>query len=176
MHGKDDVSFFVDGSRWFLGADDCERFKDESRPLALEFVSRMTSYLAENPRIQGPRTRVLGRVDLNERFRPNAGTRPGVCERISASRRPVGYMGGPDRGLLTIEGATGRKVYDYEGYPDPRGLWLSERGAGTDRVRGEFRYIRSFDVEDRSIQVGNEVWYREPRDCERARARLSSPQ
>jgi hypothetical protein len=43
-------------------------------------------------------------------------------------------------------------------------------------MRGEFRYIRSFDVEDRSIQVGDEVWYREPRDCERAWARLSSSQ
>lgn len=170
VHGKDEASFFVEGSRWFFRREDCEAAKSTVRPLELDFVRQLTSHLVSQPKVRGPRVPLPEFVDLNGRFRLARDASPPACEAVSLHRRQSAFLGGPDRGLIVAERPGKVDRYEYAYYWDPRSVWLRQIRATPGRLRGELLPIEATGQGGRDARVGGEIWYAHRKDCERAAA------
>lgn len=164
VHGEDESSFFVAGSRWFRSGPACEAHKHETRPLELDFVRRLTPYLAAMPELIPARTPLRSWAADGTWFRAGRGE----CEMLNFSPFPMSYQGGPQRGRLRVSSNRGDELYEYELYPDPLSIWLSPRGIDLDRLRGELHAVApaepSSDAEP-ALRVGGEPWFTTAQAC-----------
>ena len=159
VHGRDDVSFFVDGSRWFFDRASCETEKARVRPLGLAFVSSITSHLAAAgvPPPRRPLSTIAWTPRMYRAARDSAG-----CEELRLVSRSSLPVRGPHRGQLLLE--TGAS-YDYEVFPDPLALWLRLRGKGRERMSGALRLVEPPKSTSDGARVGDELWFSDPRAC-----------
>jgi hypothetical protein len=162
VHGRDDVSFFVDGSRWFFDTASCEAAKSRVRPLELAFVRSITSHLAA-ARVQPLRSPLAAVAWPPLMYRAESGA-PG-CTELGLVPRPTLPVHGAQRGLLTL--ANGES-YDYEVFPDPLAIWLSRRGKGRERMNGELRLVQPPKSAADGLRVGDELWFSDLRACNAA--------
>jgi hypothetical protein len=164
VHGRDEVSYFVDGSRWFLTAAACEAAKARVRPFELQFVRVVTPHLAA-AKVQPRRTPLQSWPWPEKIYRRVTGAP--VCDELSFFPRPSLHAVGARRGRLKISRANAAlQSYDYELFPDPLAIWLSARGKGGDRMSGEVRPISLASVAKGGVLIGGELWFRSREECE----------
>lgn len=147
VHGFDDESFFVSGSRWFTSEKACGAGRTSSKPANFDPTGSQSS--------------APGALKLERSyFRTDRGATPRVCHSVRIE--PVT----PTVGRISVESTSGIEEFDFDFYPLDYALWLGKKHAAaparTDRMSGRLLRLRR---ERDKLLVDDEIWYESKLAC-----------
>jgi hypothetical protein len=160
VHARDEQSFWLNGSPWYLELEDCEAAKAWAKPANFRAagIARLTDSADE------PRLRIVDEYFALEN-EPNGA----ACRKVTFDPLLAG-------GRLRIETAAGVVERDYDFYADEWGFWFGP--LLTPELPADQRYRGTFVVPQRmrgGILMDGVPWFESSANCKAALARRPRP-